>query len=160
MALWKIGALFVRVLAVGWLILAYASGTVIRDDSRYAVTPGGSHARRDGGPQEADRLGRHRGCLSRYGRGIVRLLHGCPFSVYKWHLVAPLLAKHFRVIAPDLIGLGDTPVRLNDDYRLPRSVEMVTALEVLTWQPERVILSHGRCVETDASSVIRRAWQG
>jgi alpha/beta hydrolase fold len=90
----------------------------------------------------------------------VILLHGCPFSVYKWHLVAPLLAKHFRVIAPDLIGLGDTPVRLNDDYRLPRSVEMVTALKVLTWQLERVILSNGRCVETDASSVIRRAWQG
>jgi pimeloyl-ACP methyl ester carboxylesterase len=32
------------------------------------------------------------------------------------------------VIAPDLIGLGDTPVRLNDDYRLPRDVRMVTAL--------------------------------
>jgi pimeloyl-ACP methyl ester carboxylesterase len=58
----------------------------------------------------------------------VVLLHGCPFSIYEWHEVTPLLAGHFRVIAPDLIGLGDTPVRLDDDYRLPRDVEMVTAL--------------------------------
>jgi pimeloyl-ACP methyl ester carboxylesterase len=63
------------------------------------------------------------------GRGEpVILLHGCPFSLYEWRDVAPLLAKHFRVVAPDLIGLGDTPVRLNDDYRLPRDVQMVTAL--------------------------------
>jgi len=58
----------------------------------------------------------------------VILLHGCPFSVYEWRDVAPALAKHFRVIAPDLIGLGDTPVRLNDDYRLPENMRMVQAL--------------------------------
>lgn len=33
-----------------------------------------------------------------------------------------------------------------------------TIEKVLTWQPERIILSHGRCVENDASSVIRRAY--
>jgi 2-hydroxymuconate-semialdehyde hydrolase len=53
---------------------------------------------------------------------------GCPFSVLEWRAVAPLLAKSFRVIAPDLIELGDTPVRLNDDYRLPQDVQMVTGL--------------------------------
>jgi 2-hydroxymuconate-semialdehyde hydrolase len=58
----------------------------------------------------------------------VVLLHGCPFSVYEWRDVAPALAKHFRVIAPDLVGLGDTPVRLNDDYRLPENMRMVRAL--------------------------------
>jgi pimeloyl-ACP methyl ester carboxylesterase len=40
----------------------------------------------------------------------------------------PLLARHFRVIAPDLLGLGDAPVRLNDDYRLPQDVRMLTEL--------------------------------
>ena len=29
---------------------------------------------------------------------------------------------------PDLFGLGDTPVRLDDDYRLPRDAKMVGEL--------------------------------
>jgi hypothetical protein len=36
-----------------------------------------------------------------------------------------------------------------------------TAVEkMLSWQPERIILSHGRCFETNASVVLRRvfAW--
>lgn len=56
------------------------------------------------------------------------LLHGCPFSAYEWREIIPILARTHRVIAPDLIGLGDTPVRLDQDYRLPRQVAMVRAL--------------------------------
>jgi hypothetical protein len=33
----------------------------------------------------------------------------------------PILARHHRVIVPDLLGLGDTVVHLNDDHRLPSS---------------------------------------
>ena len=44
--------------------------------------------------------------------------------VYERHLVAPLLARHFRVSAPDLIGLGDTLVRLNDDCQLPQTANL------------------------------------
>ncbi len=54
MVLWKIAASVIGVLVLGWLILAYESGTFIPDDSRYAVVPGDIHARRDGTPQEAD----------------------------------------------------------------------------------------------------------
>ena len=32
------------------------------------------------------------------------------------------------MIAPDLLGLGDTQVRLDDDYRLPNEMKMVTDL--------------------------------
>lgn len=32
------------------------------------------------------------------------------------------------MIAPDLLGLGDTAVRLDDDYRLPNEMKMVTEL--------------------------------
>lgn len=53
------------------------------------------------------------------------LLHGCPFQSYEWCQVIPHFARHYRVIAPDLLGLGDTRVTLEDDYRLPRQVEMV-----------------------------------
>ncbi len=56
------------------------------------------------------------------------LLHGCPFSTIEWKDVLPELTKHFRVIAPDLNGLGDTPVALNDDYRLPHITAMVREL--------------------------------
>jgi hypothetical protein len=55
----------------------------------------------------------------------VFLLHGCPFHAYQWRDVIPVLSRHYRVIAPDLLGLGDTQVRLTDDYRLPQDVEMV-----------------------------------
>lgn len=56
------------------------------------------------------------------------LLHGCPFSTYEWREAIPRLATRFRVIAPDLLGLGDTAVSLADDYRLPREAEMVCGL--------------------------------
>ena len=56
------------------------------------------------------------------------LLHGCPFSSIVWKRVLPALAARHHVIAPDLLGLGDTQVRLSDDYRLPRQAEMVLGL--------------------------------
>ena len=36
------------------------------------------------------------------------LLHGWPQTWYAWRLVMPMLAEKFRVIAPDLRGLGDS----------------------------------------------------
>jgi len=129
MSLWKIAASIIGVLVLGWLILAYESGTFIPDDTRYAVAPGDFTPDAMAPYKKLIDLGGYKVAYIDMGRGEpVILLHGCPFSIYEWHEVAPLLAKHFRVIAPDLIGLGDTPVRLNDDYRLPRDVQMVTAL--------------------------------
>ncbi len=55
----------------------------------------------------------------------VLLLHGCPFHGYEWKDVIPLLSRRFRVLAPDLLGLGDTVVGLDDDYRLPEDADMV-----------------------------------
>jgi 2-hydroxymuconate-semialdehyde hydrolase len=58
----------------------------------------------------------------------VVLLHGCPFQSFEYSKIIPSLARHHRVIAPDLLGLGDTIVRLDDDYRLPNQVRMVVGL--------------------------------
>ncbi|MDA8084918.1 MAG: alpha/beta hydrolase [Nitrospiraceae bacterium] len=58
----------------------------------------------------------------------VLLLHGCPFQSYEWKDVIPLLSEKYRVIAPDLLGLGDTVVFQDADYRLPRQMEMVLGL--------------------------------
>jgi pimeloyl-ACP methyl ester carboxylesterase len=43
------------------------------------------------------------------------LLHGWPQTWYEWHKVIPFIDKTFRVIAPDLRGLGDTS-RPEDGY--------------------------------------------
>ena len=116
-------------LCLSWFVLAFKSGTFIRDDSRYAVSPGDFTQDAISGRKKIVDLGNYKVAYIDEGKGEpVILLHGCPFSVFEWHEVVPLLAKHFRVIAPDLLGLGDTPVRLNDDYRLPQDVRMVTEL--------------------------------
>lgn len=116
-------------LILGWLALAAKSGAFIRNNSRYAVSPGDFTNDAMAGRKKVIDLGNYKIAYIDEGKGEpVILLHGCPFSVYEWHEVAPLLARHFRVIAPDLLGLGDTPVRLNDDYRLPQDVQMVTEL--------------------------------
>lgn len=36
------------------------------------------------------------------------LIHGLPASWYEWRGILPALAEHYRVIAPDLRGLGDS----------------------------------------------------
>jgi pimeloyl-ACP methyl ester carboxylesterase len=39
---------------------------------------------------------------------VVVLLHGFPQSSYVWRQVVPMLSSRFRVIAPDLLGSGDS----------------------------------------------------
>lgn len=41
------------------------------------------------------------------GKPVV-LLHGWPQTWYEWRLIMPLLADQYRLIAPDLRGLGDS----------------------------------------------------
>ena len=36
------------------------------------------------------------------------LLHGWPQTWYAWRHIIPLLAEQYRIIAPDLRGLGDS----------------------------------------------------
>jgi len=43
------------------------------------------------------------------GQGFpILLLHGYPQTYYMWHKIAPMLARHFTVIATDLRGYGDS----------------------------------------------------
>jgi len=36
------------------------------------------------------------------------LLHGFPETHFCWHRAAPLLARHFSVVCPDLRGYGES----------------------------------------------------
>jgi pimeloyl-ACP methyl ester carboxylesterase len=111
---------------VAWLAAARRAGVIGVDPTTPAVDP-------ETDPREAFSLRKRYLPLERWqvayvdeGKGDpVVLLHGCPFHSYEWREVIPLLAPHHRVLAPDLLGLGDTVVRLDDDYRLPRDVDMV-----------------------------------
>jgi haloacetate dehalogenase len=49
------------------------------------------------------------------------LLHGFPQSHVCWHRVAPLLAPHFTVVAPDLRGYGDSGKPASDREHLAYS---------------------------------------
>ena len=43
------------------------------------------------------------------GKGpVLVLIHGLPASWYEWRGILPALAERYRVIAPDLRGLGDS----------------------------------------------------
>lgn len=112
--------------AVGWGAMALSAGVGLEPSARVEPLDDAWSAKKhwvefgavpvayvDEGPRDAP---------------VLVLLHGCPFSSVVWREVLPGLSRDHRVIAPDLLGLGDTRVRLSDDYRLPRSAEMVVAL--------------------------------
>lgn len=129
MTIWMFATITAMGLTALWAVMAVRAGMFIPHDGRWAVRPG---------EFSPDGMAAHKRIVTVGGRQVayvemgqgepVILLHGCPFSVYEWRDVAPALARCYRVIAPDLIGLGDTPVRLDQDYRLPQDVKMVQAL--------------------------------
>jgi len=126
---WVWVGLVVAVLAVGWTFLAWRAGMFIPHDGRWAVEPG--EFTDDGFSQEKQliTLGDTQVAYIDVGKGPpLILLHGCPFSAYEWNEIIPVLAQHYRVIVPDLYGLGDKPVSLDQGYRLPQDVEMVRGL--------------------------------
>lgn len=62
----------------------------------------------------------------------VVLLHGIPSSSYLWRDVIDPLAERFDVIAPDLVGYGDSEKRLDTDLSVAAQARyMVAFLEAL-----------------------------
>lgn len=125
-----LGAVTVGALLAGaWVWAAWRGGVVLSDRSVVAATlsdPGVeafSQRKRyvDVGPWRV-------AVIDEVTGDPIVLLHGCPFHAFEWRDVIPTLAAHHRVTAPDLLGLGDTQVGLDQDYRLPQDVEMVVGL--------------------------------
>jgi len=79
--------------------------------------------------------------VQRMGRGRqVLLLHGTGAATHSWRRLAPLLAAHFDVIAPDLPGHGFTGRRARQRFSLPAMAASVGALvEALGLRPALVI---------------------
>jgi pimeloyl-ACP methyl ester carboxylesterase len=119
----------ILVLAVIWIVGAWKAGYFLRDRRPPVSLPGEASMDAFSKHKRYVQVGPWNVAYIDEGSGPpVLLLHGCPFHAYEWKDVLPDLARHHRVIAPDLLGLGDTVVRLDDDYRLPNQVRMVVGL--------------------------------
>jgi magnesium chelatase accessory protein len=71
---------------------------------------------------------------------ILLLLHGTASSTHSWAGLAPLLAEHFTVVAPDLPGHGFTELGSAADLSLPGVATAVAGLlETLELQPDLVL---------------------
>jgi pimeloyl-ACP methyl ester carboxylesterase len=53
------------------------------------------------------------------------LLHGCPFSSFIWRNVILRLSPHYRCLAPDILGLGDTETPEGANWSLRAQAAMV-----------------------------------
>lgn len=62
------------------------------------------------------------------GRPAILLLHGTGAATHSWRSLAPLLAGHFTVIAPDLPGHGFTGTPADADLSLPGMAGSVAQL--------------------------------
>jgi len=58
------------------------------------------------------------------------LLHGHPQTHAMWHLVAPLLARDFKVVAADLTGYGDSSKPPSDERHEPYSKRAMAKVQV------------------------------
>src|SRR6266542_2702028 len=85
------------------------------------------------------------------------LLHGCPFSSYIWRHVIPLLRPHFRCIAPDVLGLGDTETPADADWSLPaQAATVVGLLDTLDIDAAHVVAhDHGAAIAQLTPELLR-----
>ena len=140
-ALRRVGGVLV-VLALTWGVFAYRSGAWLPPETS-AVS--GGELTRDGLSERKRIAVLEVGRVAYLDEGsgpVLVLLHGCPFSAFEWQAVLPLLSRAHRVIVPDLFGLGDTPVRLDEDYRLPRDAQMVKELLAKLGVPKADFVAH------------------
>ncbi|TWD05703.1 alpha/beta hydrolase family protein [Sphingobium sp. AEW010] len=59
------------------------------------------------------------------------LVHGFPKSWFEWRRMIPLLAPHYRVIAPDLRGAGDSSKPAGGFDKKTMSGDLVELLDLL-----------------------------
>jgi putative magnesium chelatase accessory protein len=79
--------------------------------------------------------------VQRMGEGpCLLLIHGTGASTHSWRELAPLLAKHFTVVAPDLPGHGFTELPSSAQMSLSGMARLLrTLLDALGERPEIVV---------------------
>jgi 2-hydroxymuconate-semialdehyde hydrolase len=97
-------------------------------EKRRARVPGGELAYLDLGDPEAPP---------------VLMLHGFPTSSYLWRNLAPLLSPWMRVLAPDLLGCGDSPARLGAELHIRAQTRLVRELLGTLGVETFAVIGHG-----------------
>jgi magnesium chelatase accessory protein len=70
----------------------------------------------------------------------VLLLHGTGSATHSWRAIAPLLAPHFTVVAPELPGHGFTGTPAADGFTLPGvACGLAALLQALTLSPALIV---------------------
>jgi pimeloyl-ACP methyl ester carboxylesterase len=75
------------------------------------------------------------------GGPVVLLIHGITGSARQWDKVAPLLAERYTVVAPDLLGHGDSD-KPRGDYSLGAYAASVRDLLVLLGHRRATVVGH------------------
>ena len=81
--------------------------------------------------------------VQRFGAGPpLLLLHGTAGATHSWRGLAPLLAEHFEVFAPDLPGHGFTDAKPATDFSLPGVAKAVAGLLAATGFAPEIVVGH------------------
>ena len=125
--LWRTARRLLAMMIVG---LALAAATVWFVFPELLIKAANVHARRAAGLElrSADVAGHHIVYLDGGSGPTVVLLHGFGANKDLWDKVAADLTPHYRVIAPDLPGFGDSPVVDGAKYDAQSQAQRVRAL--------------------------------
>jgi pimeloyl-ACP methyl ester carboxylesterase len=60
--------------------------------------------------------------------GTLLLIHGFPTASWDWHRIWPALTRHYRVVAPDMLGFGFSSKPAQHRYSIHEQADMVEQL--------------------------------
>jgi pimeloyl-ACP methyl ester carboxylesterase len=95
---------------------------------------------------------------TRLGSGpTLTLLHGFPSSSHDWAKVAPALAEHHTVLAPDFLGFGASDKPRDHTYSLIEQADLVEAIWALEGTERTGLVVHDYAVSVAQELLARRA---
>ncbi|MEE4279420.1 MAG: alpha/beta hydrolase [Halieaceae bacterium] len=75
-------------------------------------------------------------------RGTILLVHGFPTSSWDWWKIWPELNRHYRLVAPDLLGFGFSAKPSPHDYRIMEQADLCEVLAEYLGLNEFHVLAH------------------
>ncbi len=84
------------------------------------------------------------------------LIHGFPTAGWDWCKLWPELARHFTLVAPDLLGFGFSAKPQHHDYRIAEQADLCLAALAETGTRETFVLAHDYG-DTVAQELLARA---
>ena len=83
--------------------------------------------------------------MAHYNQGAgqsVLLLHGMPTSCFLWRDVIAALRRTYHLVAPDLLGLGDSSGPMDTDHSLPGQARLVEGLMEQLQLEDVIVVGH------------------